>query len=257
MVLYFSATGNTRYIAEIIAKKLEDEAIDLTKRIKNHDYSLIRSRKPFVICCPIYLCEMPKFFTEYLRYQRFAGNRKIYFIFTSGGGYSGIAGAVAEAITRRKNMTYMGHADFKMPNNYMVSNLNVELETEEILDRIYDCHYKAVKVASIIKQCRKIPFRHVTVLEKMFIIPIAAVYMTYMQSSKDFYSNSKCVGCGKCAAVCPVNNISIKNKRPVWKGPCAHCMACIGNCPAEAIEYADITQKKTKYNIKKYLKKDI
>ena len=32
-------------------------------------------------------------------------------------------------------------------------------------------------------------------------------------------------------------------------------MACIGNCPFEAIEYGDITQNKVKYNIKKYLDK--
>ena len=66
MVLYFSATGNTRYIAEIIAKKLHDEALDLTDRIKRSDHSLIRSRKPFVVCCPIYICDMPVFFSQFL-----------------------------------------------------------------------------------------------------------------------------------------------------------------------------------------------
>jgi ferredoxin len=29
-------------------------------------------------------------------------------------------------------------------------------------------------------------------------------------------------------------------------------MACIGNCPVEAIEYGSKTQEKPKYNIKKY-----
>ena len=38
MVLYFSATGNTRFVATELAKCLEDEALDLCSKIKAHDY---------------------------------------------------------------------------------------------------------------------------------------------------------------------------------------------------------------------------
>ena len=65
-------------------------------------------------------------------------------------------------------------------------------------------------------------------------------------------SADKCVGCGKCSRLCPLNNIEMTDRRPVWKKPCAHCMACILNCPFEAIEYGSITQKKEKYNISHY-----
>ena len=34
MVLYFSATGNTRFVAKELAKALDDEAMDLCGRIK-------------------------------------------------------------------------------------------------------------------------------------------------------------------------------------------------------------------------------
>ena len=30
----------------------------------------------------------------------------------------------------------------------------------------------------------------------------------------------------------------------MMKNQCTHCMACIGNCPVEAIEYGTVTQKK-------------
>ena len=39
MILYFSATGNTRFIATELAKKLDDECIDLLSRIKKGDFS--------------------------------------------------------------------------------------------------------------------------------------------------------------------------------------------------------------------------
>ena len=63
---------------------------------------------------------------------------------------------------------------------------------------------------------------------------------------------SACIGCGKCAKLCPLNNIMLKDGKPVWGDECTHCMACIGNCPTEAIEYGSITQKKEKYNFGKH-----
>ena len=49
-----------------------------------------------------------------------------------------------------------------------------------------------------------------------------------------------------------INNIEIKDKKPIWNDSCSHCMACIGNCPVEAIEYGTITQDKARYNFGKY-----
>ena len=63
---------------------------------------------------------------------------------------------------------------------------------------------------------------------------------------------SNCIGCGKCAKLCPLNNIKLTDKKPVWGNQCTHCMACIGNCPVEAIEYGTITQEKRPYNFGKY-----
>ena len=46
MVLYFSATGNTEYIAQELARCLEDECINLLDRIKQNDHSVLYSEKP-------------------------------------------------------------------------------------------------------------------------------------------------------------------------------------------------------------------
>ncbi|MEE0687158.1 MAG: flavodoxin domain-containing protein, partial [Lachnospiraceae bacterium] len=43
MVLYFSATGNTEYIAKEIAKQLDDECLNLLDRMKNNDNSELHS----------------------------------------------------------------------------------------------------------------------------------------------------------------------------------------------------------------------
>ena len=58
MIIYFSSTGNTEFIAKEIANRLEDDSINLLDRIKNNDYSTINSSKPFVILLPVYICNI-------------------------------------------------------------------------------------------------------------------------------------------------------------------------------------------------------
>ena len=67
MILYFSATGNTEYIAQEVARRLNDECINLLDRIKKDDHSVLHSDTPFIICAPVYVCEMPRFMSKYLK----------------------------------------------------------------------------------------------------------------------------------------------------------------------------------------------
>ena len=47
-----------------------------------------------------------------------------------------------------------------------------------------------------------------------------------------------CVGCGLCAAGCPVNNIEMRNGKAAFLGgSCENCFRCIQSCPERAIEF--------------------
>ena len=251
MVLYFSATGNTEYIAKEIARRLDDECISLLERVKTQDHSVLHSEKPFIICAPVYVCEMPRFMSKYLKEQMFAGSRDVYFIFTSGG-YCGISGVLAKSIFRKKGMRYLGHAEFKMPRNYVANNAYPMLEKEEIESRISASYEMIAPVVAKIRDGKKLSARHVFLFETIITVPFNPVWCKLKLQAKDFYTTDKCVGCGKCVKLCPLNNISLKERKPVWGNQCTHCMACIGNCPTEAIEYGTITQAKEKYNFGKY-----
>lgn len=251
MVLYFSATGNTEYIAQEIAKRLGDECINLLDRVKKNDHTLLHSDRPFIICAPVYVCEMPRFMSKYLKEQQFSGCKDVYFIFTSGG-YCGISGVLAKSMFRKKKMNYLGHAEFKMPRNYVASDSYPMLETAEIEERIRLAYEKIQPAVETIKARKKLTARHVFLFESIITIPFNPVWSKFKYQTKDFHATDKCIGCGKCEKLCPLNNISLKDRKPVWGSTCTHCMACIGNCPTEAIEYGTITQKKEKYNFGKY-----
>ena len=47
---------------------------------------------------------------------------------------------------------------------------------------------------------------------------------------------SGCIGCGKCAKICPAKAISMQNKLPVIdRKACIHCFCCQEFCPKGAM----------------------
>lgn len=48
--------------------------------------------------------------------------------------------------------------------------------------------------------------------------------------------------------LCPLNNITLQNARPVWGSNCTQCMACICYCPTRAIEYGKKSAGKPRYH---------
>ena len=175
MVLYFSATGNTEYVARELARQLGDECINLLPRVKARDCSPIHSDRPFVVCAPVYVCEMPRFLSQFLRELPHTGNREVYCIFTSGG-YCGISGPLAKSLFRRKGMTYRGHAEVKMPRNYVANDSYPMLEREEIESRIRSARVQLGQIAEDIRSGNKLSARHVFLFESVITLPFNPVW---------------------------------------------------------------------------------
>ena len=76
---------------------------------------------------------------------------------------------------------------------------------------------------------------------------IAPLFNSLMVNAKGFQADSKCIGCGTCEEICPLDNIKIHNNHPTWGTECIHCMACISICPQQAINYGKKTIKRNRY----------
>lgn len=46
---------------------------------------------------------------------------------------------------------------------------------------------------------------------------------------------ASCTGCGGCSTLCPMNNITMYDGKPVPGNRCTMCYRCISQCPQKAI----------------------
>ena len=66
MVLYFTGTGNSKYIAEKIAKALEMDIVSINKKIKTNDFSQINSKDELIFSLPTYGWRIPRIVSDWI-----------------------------------------------------------------------------------------------------------------------------------------------------------------------------------------------
>ena len=82
---------------------------------------------------------------------------------------------------------------------------------------------------------------------KSFIL--RPLFYRFFAGVRLFRTTDKCIGCGRCKNICPMNNITLVNKRPQWGENCANCLACYHICPKRCIEYGKYSKGKGQYKL--------
>lgn len=243
MILYFSGTGNSEYVAERIAADTEDAVLSLNELIRDGDHHPLHSEKPWVIVAPTYAWRLPRIVRDWLLETEVSGNRKTYFVLTCGDG-AGNAGSYAQALCREKGLEYCGLMALVMPENY-IAMFNAP-EEEEAKKIIRAAEPRITVAASRIKKEEKFSEKRSLpgVITSGLINPL---FYSMFIKDRAFKVSDACVGCGLCESLCPLNNIRLENNRPAWNGNCTHCMACICHCPEKAIEYGRASAGKPRY----------
>lgn len=244
MVLYFTGTGNSEYCARFIADRLSDECFDLAERIKKKDFSLLESEKPWVICVPTYAWRIPRVVTEFLLNTKLAGSRQMYFVMTCGG-QIGKAEKYNLDICNKADKSYCGTEKIKMPENYLAMFEVTTAEEEELLMK--EAYTSLETVSGLIKNGERLPEVREGAIGNLLSGVVNDMFNKYYLRDDKFLVTDRCISCGLCEKKCPLGNVEISGGRPVWKGDCTHCMACICNCPAEAIEYGKKSVGKRRY----------
>ena len=144
MIMYFSGTGNSEYVAKKIGKELRNEVLNLFDKIRNNDHSYLTSDKPWVIVVPTYAWRIPRIVHEWLMKTELGGSLDIYFVMTCGDSI-GNAGKYLKKLCASKGMNYKGCASITMPENYIaLYNAPNKKEALEIIERAGNIRYNTI-----------------------------------------------------------------------------------------------------------------
>lgn len=247
MVIYFSGTGNSRYVAEGVAQLTGDECVNMADHIKKGQTGDFQSEKPYVFVTPTYAWRIPKVAASFIENSRFSGSKAAYVVQTCGDSAANSA-KYAEKLCKKCGFDYRGFAFVFMPENYIAMFEAPDKQTAS--SQIEKAEKYIRSIAEAIAEGKTLSPKPVNGSAKLMSSVVNPFF--YMSiSAKGFSVSDQCVGCGKCVEACPMGNVKLADKTPVWGKNCTHCMGCICSCPAEAIEYKKKTAGKTRfYNTK-------
>ncbi len=247
MVLYFSGTGNSKFVAQQVADGLNQTLYSINDGIKNNEIPSVND-DTVIFVMPIYAWSIPRVVAKWIkRCEDFKG-KKAYFLLTCGGDM-GNTEKHLQTLCKECEITLLGCAEIKMPDNYIIM---FSSPTEnEIKEKMASAEQITNEIIEEIRLGNTLKSKKITPLDRLKSSMVNIAFNNFYIGSKKYYTTDACVGCGKCEALCPTNCIKMKNGRPIWNNNCTQCMACISYCPTHAIEYGKATQNKSRYTCPK------
>lgn len=244
MILYFSGTGNSHYVANRIASATHDSLFSICQQMKDHQYGPILSKTPLVFVLPTYGWRIPRMVEQWIEDTSFEGNLSAYFILTCGTGTGNAAGYCA-SLCRKKGFSFMGLSSIIMPENYIAMFPVPDAKQASAIIQAAEPYISSS--AERIHRQEPLPKEPISLIGRLESAVANPVFYACFIRAKGFYATDACVGCGQCEDLCPTNNITLLDGTPQWANHCIHCMACICRCPQEAIEYKKRSLGKPRY----------
>lgn len=248
MIFYFSATGNSKYVAERLAAATGDQLVSMPEAIQARAYQYDVSREQrigFVV--PTYYYGLPSVLNFFVEKLQLAGyeDQYVYVVLTCGGSTGDAAGMLAKML-KKKGITLSAQFAVPMVDNYIpLSKMDDAEKIEKTLDaaeEYIDEARRAIRSRGFgdYNRCQGAAPAVVT----------AAAYPMYKRgrSTKVFVVTDECVGCGACQDLCPCEAITITEGKPVWTKPqCVHCLGCLHRCPSRAIHWKKADEDRGRY----------
>ena len=226
----FSGTGNTARVCSMLKEHLTAYGHDASL------YSLEDAEKSADVDCliigyPVHAFNAPAPVISFMKKLPRAEGKPIYMIQTSGEALHMNAAASLRPmqIARRKGYCALGAFSYVMPYNIIFRH------SEKMAARMLETvKRRAPHDAAAIARLERIPV-DANLLDRAVSLILRIEHPAMPIIGRHFRTTDSCIGCGKCAKLCPQHNISMENGRPVFGHSCSGCMGCAFTCPEDAI----------------------
>ncbi|MBF4694650.1 EFR1 family ferrodoxin [Fusibacter ferrireducens] len=239
-ICYFSGTGNTKVVSELLAKEIAKIQGNMT--ILRNIEDMLRDMNGLIhmavdligIAYPIYGFGTPEIIKHFVDQFEPVQDRKV-FILLTGADYIRINHNATASIKRKlqkKGYEVIYERIIAMGSNWLMAyddhmvrllyqaaqrkvvHMSIELQNE--VRRIYQPNIAIRSTAPMINFCE----------EKMG----AKIFGRFL------YANPQCNHCGRCVKHCPSQNIRLEEGQIKFGNKCYMCMRCIYTCSQKAIE---------------------
>ena len=245
MIFCFSGTGNSKYVARRMADALGEPLLSMNDRIRTGDTSPVETGGHLVVVTPTYAWRIPRIVRDWLLKTELSGAKQAWFVMTCGS-ETGSAGRYNRELCQAKGVACMGTAQIVMPENYIA--MFGAPQADEARQIVAGAQPDIDRAIDAVRAGRPFAPGRNNLYDRFMSGPVNPIFYSCCVRADAFTAGDACIGCGQCAARCPMNNITLRDGRPVWGKDCTHCMACICYCPTEAIEYGRKSRGKPRYH---------
>ena len=253
-IFYFSGTGNNLYVARKIAEGLGNTKVYPLKEILKEEVE-VQIFDRIIFCVPSYYSHIPNFVQKIIAKIRFASTQKIYSVVVCGGNRGHAIEDLRDVILKSNGCVY-GEYMVMLPGSYILSyggfpRIVVQVER----------YFADIKIKRIVKE---IIHNNTRIIKKTGLFYRESNEPRLKKAMDEFATigmnytvSNECVGCGTCVTVCPVNNITMSDRKPTFGQECQQCMACIQWCPVRAIDYEGKAFARKRYHHPEVTVKDM
>lgn len=241
-IYYFSATGNSLYVAKFLQRNLNAEVLSIPEELREKNFKVGAEKVGFIF--PLHYGGLPMIVEEFVGALDFSSVEYIFAIATCGIPYFGRPFTDLDEILAAKNLkqqaswfvrlvsNYLPYrdtaADWRIKIRYWFADKKLQKISRAVAENAEHTTWEVGK-----ETCKKMhddwENRRADLDEKFFC------------------DVEKCVKCGACEKICPMKNILRPNGSPVWQGHCVECLGCLHVCPKQAINLGEVTRGRKRY----------
>lgn len=233
--IYFSGTGNSKFAAEYFCKNYDKDSKALS--IEDQDaISEIKRSDLLVFSYPVQYSTVPKILRDFITNNSELWMNKKVFIIATMGLFSGDGSGILGRLLHGFGAEVIGGLHLKMPDS-IGDEKALKRPLEKNKELVIAAESKIKESVRLLKEGK--PTREglgpLYQMAGLFGQRLYFGHKTKEYSSKLKINADKCVGCGLCVKLCPMNNITVASGKAVSGNQCTMCYRCINKCPKQAI----------------------